>query len=233
MKRIKHTVYGFNCRMLKVTHKVRKLRNKDIVYRINGKKIMVPATVFQPLLGTSSKFMATHMQHVVSIDDKVLDLGTGCGIVAIFAAQKSGRVIATDISPYAIQATLNNIRINGMTEDVDVRLGNMYEPVSGEKFDIIVTNIPFFPKEPKDMIERSWYCGKDYDLPKRFFSNLSSHFTKNGKAYVAVSSLIGTDWIMSECEKHNLSASVVSRKHMLFSRILIIKIVQNRVNSNL
>lgn len=74
--------------------------------------------------------------------DSVLDLGTGCGIQALHASRHAGRVVATDISKRAIELARFNARLNGIT-NIEFRLGDLFEPVAGERFDHIVSNPPF------------------------------------------------------------------------------------------
>ena len=71
-----------------------------------------------------------------------LDLGTGCGIQALHASRFAGRVIATDISQRALNYASFNAELNGI-RTIEFRLGSMFEPVEGERFDFIVTNPPF------------------------------------------------------------------------------------------
>ncbi|WP_243697038.1 DUF7059 domain-containing protein [Labedella endophytica] len=72
----------------------------------------------------------------------VLDLGTGCGIQALHASRTADRVVATDISERAVDLARANARLNGITT-IEVRLGSLFDPVAGERFDRIVTNPPF------------------------------------------------------------------------------------------
>ncbi len=72
----------------------------------------------------------------------VLDLGTGCGIQAMHASRFADRVVATDISERALKLAGMNLELNGI-EGVELRLGSLYEPVAGERFDRIVSNPPF------------------------------------------------------------------------------------------
>ncbi|MGR0221866.1 DUF7059 domain-containing protein [Agromyces sp. ZXT2-6] len=71
-----------------------------------------------------------------------LDLGTGCGIQAMHASRFSDRVVATDVSERALGFARLNLRLNRIG-DVELRLGSLYEPVDGERFDRIVSNPPF------------------------------------------------------------------------------------------
>jgi methylase of polypeptide subunit release factors len=79
----------------------------------------------------------------------VLDLGTGCGIQAMHASRFADRVVATDISERALRLARLNAALNGI-EGVEFRLGSLYEPVAGERFDRIVSNPPFVitPRAP-------------------------------------------------------------------------------------
>jgi SAM-dependent methyltransferase len=78
-----------------------------------------------------------------------LDLGTGCGIQAMHLAREASRVVATDISRRALGIAALNLALNGI-EGVELRLGNLFEPVAGERFDRIVSNPPFVitPRRP-------------------------------------------------------------------------------------
>ena len=74
--------------------------------------------------------------------DSALDLGTGCGIQALHAARHATRVVATDISPRALEIAALNAELNGI-RNIEFRLGSLFEPVVGERFGHIVSNPPF------------------------------------------------------------------------------------------
>jgi ribosomal protein L11 methyltransferase len=72
---------------------------------------------------------------------RVLDVGTGSGILALAAAKLgAASVLALDVSSVAVEAAQANVRANGLDERVSVRLGSM-EAVSGERYDLVVANI--------------------------------------------------------------------------------------------
>lgn len=68
-----------------------------------------------------------------------LDLGTGSGIQALHAAQHATRVTATDLNPRALDFTRLTLALSGAAP-ADLREGSLFEPVSGETFDLIVSN---------------------------------------------------------------------------------------------
>jgi methylase of polypeptide subunit release factors len=71
-----------------------------------------------------------------------LDLGTGCGIQALHAARHARRVVATDISARALELAALNAELNEI-RNIEFRLGSLFEPVTGERFDHIISNPPF------------------------------------------------------------------------------------------
>ena len=73
-----------------------------------------------------------------------LDLGTGCGIVAMYlAAMGADRVVATDISERALGFARANAQLNGLEGRIELRHGDLFAPVAGEPFELIVSNPPF------------------------------------------------------------------------------------------
>lgn len=86
------------------------------------------------------------------VDDS-LDLGTGCGVQAIFAAAHSKRVVATDISERAICFAELNARLNGC-DNVEFLTGDLFGPVAGRRFDLIVTNPPFVVGPGRGLVYR-------------------------------------------------------------------------------
>ena len=117
-----------------------------IEYSINGQllKLELVPGVFHPT--TCTQLLAEHM---VNIKGKtVLDLGCGVGPIAITAALNGAeKVYAVDIMEEACQATLANSELNGVAERVDVKQGDLFKPLKGLKFDIIVDDVSGMAEE--------------------------------------------------------------------------------------
>ncbi len=76
---------------------------------------------------------------------KVLDVGTGSGCIALGIAKhdKSTRVVATDISPQALEVARKNAAQLGLADRIRFLEGDLLEPASDEQFDLIVSNPPY------------------------------------------------------------------------------------------
>ncbi len=76
---------------------------------------------------------------------RVLDLCTGSGAIAVSLARElpAARVIATEVSADAAALARKNAERNAVGDRVDVRVGDLWQPVAGERFDLIVSNPPY------------------------------------------------------------------------------------------
>jgi SAM-dependent methyltransferase len=74
--------------------------------------------------------------------ESALDLGCGCGILALGIADHARRVVATDLNPRAVAMTRFNAALNGI-DRVQAVEGDLFAAAGGERFDLIVSNPPF------------------------------------------------------------------------------------------
>jgi methylase of polypeptide subunit release factors len=75
---------------------------------------------------------------------RALDLGCGTGVQALHAARHASRVVCTDTNPRALEMTALSAALSGIpAEQVDLREGSLFGPVSDERFDLVVSNPPF------------------------------------------------------------------------------------------
>lgn len=113
--------------------------------------------------------------------ETVLDLGTGCGVIAVFAADQAAKVIATDIDPAAVDNAQENIKRHGVDHIVEVRQGDLFAPVHGESFDVMYVTLPFpFRHEPESNL---------WTLHERFFREVGSFLQTNGRIYYQASEI--------------------------------------------
>jgi methylase of polypeptide subunit release factors len=78
--------------------------------------------------------------------ERALDLGVGCGVQSLSLSQHCTSIVGTDVSERALTIAAFNAALNGVA--LELRQGNLYEPVAGERFDLIVSNPPFVIGSP-------------------------------------------------------------------------------------
>ncbi len=182
------TVYSwFRSALVKLTLRVFDYIHTRPVSReitILGRRFVVYPGVYNPHFSNwinfpSSEHLARHLS--VRPEDQVLDVGTGIGVQAVFAALTARRVIATDINPAAVLCAAENARINGVAEVVEVRLGDTFEPVGNERFDLVIWLPPSFFVDPTKSYQSGWMCGAHGEVLDRFCRQVSDHLNPGGR----------------------------------------------------
>jgi SAM-dependent methyltransferase len=84
---------------------------------------------------------------------RALEIGTGCGALVLRASRHVERVVGTDTNPRALNVAVFNAAINGIT-NVEWRLGSLFDPVEGERFDLIFCNPPYVISPDSNLIFR-------------------------------------------------------------------------------
>jgi SAM-dependent methyltransferase len=128
--------------------------------------------------------------------DVALDLGTGCGIQALLAAKHSAHVVATDVNERALAFAAFNAALNGI-DGVELRQGDLFEPVAGERFGLLVANPPYVISPDATYTYRDSGLPRD-ELCRRIVRAAPEHLAEGGFAHVLVSWVHvpggGDDW---------------------------------------
>jgi hypothetical protein len=109
-----------------------------------------------------------------------LDLCTGSGIHALLASTNAQQVIAIDINPRAARCTRFNVQASGTT-NLEVIVGDLFEPVHGKSFDLITANPPFV-HSPLDSLQFRDGGRSGEDIQKRVVAGFPHHLAAGGIA---------------------------------------------------
>ena len=113
---------------------------------------------------------------------RALDLGTGCGIQALHLNAHCDEIVATDTNERALALAAMTARLNGMSWDL--RHGSLFEPVAGERFDLIVSNPPFVVGSgARDYIYRDSGIAGDA-LCQSLIEQVGDHLSPGGTAHI-------------------------------------------------
>lgn len=184
-----------------------------VLEQVGDYPLIVLPGVMNPRLFRTGSFLATSLTAAhIPAGCTVLDMGTGSGIGAIAAARWAGRVVAVDVNPEAVRCARMNVLLNRVETKVDVRQGDLFAPVSGERFDVVLFNPPFFRGEPAGGFDTAW---RARDTVERFTAGLAGHLTTGGCALVILSSMGDEAAFLQAFAAHGLQVTVSGRKDLL------------------
>lgn len=191
---------------------------KDIHYQTHPQ-------VYEPAEDTF--LLADNMQ--VERMCRTLEIGTGTGIIAIMAARKARMVIATDVNPYALDCAVKNI-ITNKAFNVELRKGDLFEPVADEKFDLILFNTPYLPSSDDetvdDELEAAWNGGADgREVIDRFLNEVKDHLNPGGKVQLVQSTLSDVDKTIERLKEQDFQISLTAREKCFFEEVIVITAV--------
>jgi HemK-related putative methylase len=190
--------------------------------RVFGMPFLVLPSVFNPKLLRTGQLFASHLDStLVDRGWDVLDMGTGSGVCAVFAARHAARVVAVDINAAAVRCAAINAQLNALQHKIDLRQGDLFAPVHCERFDLVLFNPPFVRAAPRDDRDRAW---RSVDVAERFAAELGGHLKPQGFALVLLSTFGDSNHFLEEFRRQRLRISVFSERHFLNERITIFKL---------
>ena len=171
-----------------------------------GTRVLVLPNVYEP--SDDTFLLADAVISEVCATDSVLEIGTGCGLIAKLVADAAQSVITTDINPHAV----TNARLNG----VNAVEGDLFANLC-RRFDFIIFNPPYLPIQNKltpDWLTRAWDGGSSgREVILRFLSQVDRYLTAKGRVLLLISSLTGYRQVKDSMDaKFNVVRTISSRK---------------------
>lgn len=151
------------------------------------------------------------LKHVKALaKGKVLDMGTGSGILAEAALEKTRDVLAADIDEEAV----NNCKERG----INAILSDLFSNIHG-KYDLIVFNPPYLPMDERDLSLATSGGKKGYEVIERFLSEASLYLTESGIILMVFSSLTGN--VNKLLKRHGYKFKCLEEKNLFFEKIYV------------
>ncbi len=161
-------------------------------------------------------------------EDRILEIGIGCGILSILAAKCGAKVVGIDISIIAAKCSKYNSQINKVRQNLNIIVGDLMNPLKkSQKFDLIIFNPPYLPelRLTDSIIERAWNGGKKgNEIILRFIKEIKDYLSENGRILMVFSSLSRPEEIFNTIEKLELSYRIITEKSFFFEKIFLIEI---------
>jgi len=158
---------------------------------------------------------------------KVVDMGTGCGILAVIAAKKAGKVVAIDVNPCAVKCAKNNAEMNGVGNHVSFIQGDLFAPLRTRKeFDLILFNAPYLPSEENEKdswMGWAWAGGvSGRNVIDRFLCEAPKHLRLGGEIMLMQSTLSDVEQTLRNLEERGLEANVIAKQNLPFFESIVL-----------
>ena len=190
---------------------------RAVFERVGRHQFAVWPGVFNPVVFRTGRFLAQFVSRTNLLADSkaaahltALEIGTGCGILAVFAASRGYEVTAVDVEARAVTCARANAILNGFEDRIEVLHGDLFEPVAGRQFDTILVSLPKFRGEPTTPFERAW---KSPDVIERFASRLPSALKPEGIALFVLTSHGDPNGMLGALDRAGLSVERLTWKH--------------------
>jgi len=147
--------------------------------------------------------------------DEVLDVGTGTGVLAVFAALKgAGRVVAVDVNPDAVANAARNAERHGFDGVVEAHLSNVFDGLAGEaRFDVIIANLPGRNKTALDAAAAAqWDAG--FEAHKAFFAGAARHLKPDGRVLMCKANYPEVEAMLRLAEQAEFAVEITGQKAM-------------------
>ena len=156
----------------------------------------------------------------------VLEIGTGSGIVAMYASKLTDDITVTDINFDACLLAEKNFKDNGI-ENIEILFGNLFEPVKNRKFDVILFNTPYLPTEDDEVLDDTINYAFDGGLNGRkvidlFLNEVGDHLNDGGIVQMIQSSLSGNEETLEKLDHLGFIAEIAASEHFFYEDITLI-----------
>ncbi len=175
-----------------------------------GVSLTIPEQVFPP--APMSQLLGRAVLDEVRPSDRVLDMGTGCGINAILAASRSHDVVGVDLNPHAVAAAMANAKRNGVADRTQFYLSDVFDRVDG-RFDLIIFDPPFRWFPPRDWLEVA-FADENYGTLTRFMIELPQRLRTDGRALLFFGTSGDMDYLDHLITKGGLSSETVASRNL-------------------
>ena len=171
-----------------------------------------------------SYLLADNLQ--IKEGQSVLEIGTGSGIVAMYASRLTDKITVTDINFDACELARKNFEENNIG-NIEILFGNLFEPVKNRKFDVILFNTPYLPTEDGEVLEDTINYAFDGGLNGRkvidlFLNEVGNHLNDGGIVQMIQSSLSGNEETLEKLDNLGFIAEIAASEHFFFEDITLI-----------
>lgn len=188
----------------------------DYVFKISE-------NVYDP---AEDSFLFAENLHIAK-GEKVLDMGTGSGILGVLAAKHACEVIAVDLNPHAIKCAKQNAACNAVSDKMLFVQSDLFTALTDTmRFDVVLFNAPYVPSRDDEMtswLDRAWAGGvSGRQVIDKFISQVPIYIEQTGYVLLMQSTLAGVDDTVSKFTSHGFKTEIAARLSLPFFETLVL-----------
>jgi release factor glutamine methyltransferase len=178
-----------------------------------------PSQVYQPEADTYLLLDAARAE--VKSGDRVLEVGTGAGLIVAELAEVTG-VVATDINPHAA--------LCAREKGIDVVQNDLFSGIRSN-FDLIVFNPPYLPTPPEDRIDDWLEYALDggtngREVIGQFAAEVGRVLAPGGRILLLISSLTGVPEVRDIFLRQSFGSEIIMKQKVEDENLYVLRIVR-------
>jgi len=199
-----------------------KYLSRTRTYTYKHIRLQIPPQVFHPGFFYSTQMLLKYISHISLQQRKVLELGAGSGLIAIYAAQKGAYVTATDINTIAIEYMESNMQYNKV--ELSIIHSDLFHMLPQQTFDMIIINPPYYKKNPVTEADYAWYCGEQGEYFQQLFKNLNDYIHTASDIVMTLCDACDLNMITTFAAQYDFQMECIYTQRNLLEKNFIYKI---------
>ena len=186
------------------------------IVKYNGLNIGLHPEVYEPAEDTFLMLESIDIRP----DDRVFEIGSGTGVIALECMCLGANVVCSDINPFAVDLIKKNYEMNKeiISINLDVRQGDLFSVLkTNEVFDVILFNPPYLPTSSDELVGGSGWFDKavagglsGLEITERFIEEIGIYLETGGIGFFIYSTLSDREMLHEQLEKNCISYGIVN-----------------------
>lgn len=193
-------------------------------YRFENLTLAVPPGVFHPGIFFSTPVFLQFLKNIDFQRKKVLDIGAGSGVLALFAARQGAEAAALDINPLAVEAVRKNAAANGL--HLQTCQSDLFDQLPVQTFDYLLINPPYYPRIPENDTERAFFAGENLEYFEKLFRQMPAYLHAKSLVWMVLSEDCDLEKIQAAARLFHFGLLPVFERKKWGERLIVFEIRQ-------
>lgn len=197
---------------------------QEQVYLYEQLRLTIPPGVFHPGIFFSTPVFLQFLKKNDFQHKKVLDVGAGSGMLALFAARQGAEVTALDINPLAVKTVRQNAAANGLY--LQTCQSDLFDQLPAQSFDYLLINPPYYSRIPENDTERAFFAGENLEYFEKLFRQMPAYLHLESRVWMILSEDCDLEKIQAAARLFHFDLLPVFERKKWGERLIVFEIRQ-------